>query len=528
MMAGVICKWVYVGMNARRFILVLSLTLAGCVGVNGTRQTVRTSTHGSEVQSTSTVSNDAGAAEHFYKSEEEAGAPRADILALKRAGKARRSTRPPGWGGEPPPRRVPTYSSVEGRFDTQSLWSNSIDWEPAIAVGRSSSYVYQMTDRFGAPQCASGCPDPAIIFRRSSDGGDTWEPDQYVLQTAGSQYDPVIEVAADGVLYAALMDDYDPGVIFTKSLDRGETWSDPIPMAGPGTPIAWSDKPMIAISWDGRDVYLAFNASHAYVAASHDYGETWEAPVKTNRDFRYWYHSGAAVAPNGDVYFASSDYAPDYLGEVGVDIIRSTDRGASWITDQVDTSAEVPDCSWSPGCYFGFFGTQADVAVDSGGRVMIAYNASDVDGTPQKLYVKTSINGVDWSERTLISPPSESVMAGFPALASGAEPGDFRVVWMDDRNGSEAAFNVWYRKTHDGGLTWSEAVRLSDAIDGAPYKTADGFAFPYGDYLEIGVDGDGATHVIWGEGTSYEDAGGTWYTRARLPRSAVQSSENTR
>jgi len=145
----------------------------------------------------------------------------------------------------------------------------------------------------------------------------------------------------------------------------------------------------------------------------------------------------------------------------------------------------------------------------------LQYNASNLDGAPQSLYVRVSGNGVDWGERVLISPPSGNVLAGFPALASGAEPGDFRVAWMDDRNGSKEAFNVWYRQTSDGGLSWSEAVRLSAAKEGAPYKTAGGFAFPYGDYLEIGVDGDGATHAIWGEGVSYVDKGGTWYARSR-------------
>jgi len=482
-------------MIARRVSLLFGLALVGCVAGN--------------------VPQDTPAVEHLYQSEQEAWAPRAEILALKRAGKARRSKRAPGWPGEPPPRRIPTQAPIESRFETAQLWSNAIDWEPAIAVDRTSSYVYQMTNRYGVPECASGCPDPAIILRRSSDGGNTWGPDRYVLRTVGSQYDPQIEVADNGVLYAALMDNFNPGVIFIKSLDRGETWSEPIPMSGPGTPIPWSDKPLLTVSRDGKDVYLAFNSSHSFVAASHDYGETWQAPIKTNRGFRYWFHSGGAVAANGDVYFASSDYTVDFSGVVHISIIRSVDGGKSWTTYRVDTSAEVPDCKWAAGCYLGYFGPQADVAVDSAGTVMVAYNASDLDGAPQSLYVKTSTNGVDWSERILISPPFNNALAGFPALASGTQPGDFRVVWIDDRNGSETAFNVWYRQTSDGGKTWSAVARLSNARDGAVYKTADGFAFPYGDYLEIGVDGNGALHAIWGEGISYDDAGGTWYTRVR-------------
>ena len=48
----------------------------------------------------------------------------------------------------------------------------------------------------------------------------------------------------------------------------------------------------------------------------------------------------------------------------------------------------------------------------------------------------------------------------------------------------------------------------------APYKHPAGYTFPYGDYLSLSVDGDGANHVIWGEGASYDGPGGSWYTRS--------------
>jgi hypothetical protein len=37
------------------------------------------------------------------------------------------------------------------------------------------------------------------------------------------------------------------------------------------------------------------------------------------------------------------------------------------------------------------------------------------------------------------------------------------------------------------GATWSAQVKLSDGTGGAPYKTAAGYAFPYGDYLDLAV-----------------------------------------
>lgn len=70
-------------------------------------------------------------------------------------------------------------------------------------------------------------------------------------------------------------------------------------------------------------------------------------------------------------------------------------------------------------------------------------------------------------------------------------------------------------RTLDGGATWDRPAQLSDVTTGAPYHTAGGYLFPYGDYMEIAVDGRGRSHVIWGEAFSYIGPGGTWYTRGK-------------
>jgi hypothetical protein len=262
-------------------------------------------------------------------------------------------------------------------------------------------------------------------------------------------------------------------------------------------------------------VYIAFNASDAYVAASHDYGATFSKPVKTNNDTRYWFHSGGAVAPNGAIYFAATDYSQDYTGEAHINIVKSTNGGQNWTTTRIDTSQQMPPCAWSSGCYLGFLGPSAALAIDQAGKLMIAYNAGTVAGQPQKMWVRTSTDGVTWSSRAEVSNGVSTVNNAFPALAAGPTAGDFRLGWQDDRNGSTNAWNTWYRRTANGGTTWSTAVRLSDQGSGASYKNANGYTFPYGDYFEMDVDSSGTAHVLWGEGTSFNGPGGTWYTRGQ-------------
>jgi hypothetical protein len=74
-------------------------------------------------------------------------------------------------------------------------------------------------------------------------------------------------------------------------------------------------------------------------------------------------------------------------------------------------------------------------------------------------------------------------------------------------------WNVWYRSSLDGGLTWSSPVKLSDATSGAGYKSAHGFDEVYGDYGEISITSSGKAIAAWGEGFSWTGPGGVWVNR---------------
>jgi hypothetical protein len=94
--------------------------------------------------------------------------------------------------------------------------------------------------------------------------------------------------------------------------------------------------------------------------------------------------------------------------------------------------------------------------------------------------------------------------------------GDVRLWYMQTSGGDDPdAWNVWYRSSRDGGVTWSGPVKLSDASTGAGYKAAEGFQEVYGDYGEIAVTNRGRTIAVWGEGFSYIGPGGTWFAIQR-------------
>lgn len=389
------------------------------------------------------------------------------------------------------------------------------DWEPAIATDPREPWVYVAITRFGYPPCARGnCPDPAIVVQASSDGGRTFGDAVYVCECrrVHSQFDPQIEVVpATGELYAAWMNDWT--IVFARSSDHGRTWSAPVPVSGQ---VAWGDKPAMAVSPDGRDVYVSFNGptgGDVYVAVSHDGGQTW-SQVRVTRSDRYSFAYQGAVAPDGRVTFA--EMSETYTGPGGasegpvlVHAITSADGGLTW-ADVVVDSVELGVPCTSEWCYADYYDGHAALAADRDGDLVIVYDGARRPGGPRRVWARSSTDGgLTWSARVALSP--RGVNAGFPA-AVGTGDDEVRVWFMDQRTGR---WNVWYRRSTDLGATWSTEVRISDATSGTAYKDADGFVEVYGDYGEIGITSSGRTVAAWGEAISYRGPGGVWFNRER-------------
>lgn len=412
----------------------------------------------------------------------------------------------------PPAQIPPEHATVDGWSLERPMNQTEDDWEPTVAADPRAPYVYVLTTRYGGvPACPSACPDPALILRVSADGGATFGQDRYLCRCEGvpSQNDPQLAVAGDGTVFAAWLNGYVPGVMFAKSVDHGATWTAPRPVMGP---LPWSDKPILVAAYNARDIYIAFNSSDSYVVSSHDGGATFGPPVRTNADERYYFAYGGVVTSAGDVIFSETSYTQTSTGPVFVHTIRSGDGGRSWRATRVDVVEEQPDCP-DEGCPRDFLGPAAAIGGTPGGEMVLVYNGALMPKGAQRTFVRRSTDvGRTWSTRVDLSPPGASVNSAFPA-AVGVAARDLRIWYMDNRNGADL-WNVWSRRSTDGGATWSAESRLSNAPDGAPYKSAGGFAHPYGDYGGAAVTSSGITVADWGEGMSYVGPGGTWGTKS--------------
>ena len=394
-------------------------------------------------------------------------------------------------------------------WSVEKVWNPGFDdWEPTIVASATDGWVYQATTRFNGARACKTCPPVAIVLRRSSDGGRTWDKRRFLCPCPGSQdqYDPQLALSDDGSLFAAWLNGFRPGVTFSVSHDHGRTWSAPV-----NVPSPWSDKPALVVSHDGQDVYIAFNGpSHgdSWVAQSHNGGATWTAK-RVVKSARYYFAGAAWISPDGtQIVFAEVDDNQTYTGVIHVDAIVSRDSGSTWKRVLVDTVARQPDCT-SAGCYDGFYGSVPWVAGDSAGRLAFFYAGASTPAGPQRIYVRRSRDGgLKWTRtRLALSPNGPNAVS---PTAIGDSGGGVRLWWMDDRTGR---FNVWYRTFNPNSKRWSGAARISNRLGGAPYKNAHGFTEDYGDYGGIAITNTGKTIATWGEAPSYTGPGGTWLNR---------------
>jgi len=378
--------------------------------------------------------------------------------------------------------------------------ANEDTWEPYVAADPSAPYAYVMYNRYGVT--CQRCPNPQMEIRISSNGGQTWAPEKPICTCSGvaGQYDPVLATTASGAVYATWMNSNT--IAFSKSTDHGATWSTPLKVSGK----SWADKPWIGVSANGIDVYIAYESrSVLQLTSSHNGGSTFSTPISVNTDTSvYRYPNGFVVLPNGTAVLADSKYnggSAKTAGPVDIEVWRTTNGGTTW-------TKVVVDGSLFTGVNFETSSTTT-IAADGAGALVLEYSGAVGQGAVTRLFTRRSTDGgVTWSARTEVG--TATANGSFPAIAAKGA-GDFRLTYMDNSTG---AWNVWYRASTDGGVTWSAPLRISDATSGTPYKTANGFTSYYGDYDGIAITNAGKSVTVSGQGASFTTGPGSiWFNR---------------
>jgi hypothetical protein len=407
-------------------------------------------------------------------------------------------------------RQAPTSGAHVIRRD---LSAGANDWEPSLAVAGTHVFIIAVRKPAGAP------PERSMVVTWSSG-------DRGLTLAAGSMFDRVggdvrIKASQDGTVAASWIevvrdstgrgiDMSRGGLVIAISHDFGETWRATIaaPMAS-----GVADKPELALSRDGHDVYVAFMGPGTLdVVASHDGGSTWVRSVADSTRTGHWPMS-MVLGPGDDLYLTDARQVRmpgDSLLEVEAELLRSADGGRSWRAQTVSRSRR----SRGPGaCVHGSACPvqipYASVGVDGQGRVHLISTEGDA-GRPYALrYRRSTDRAATWSDPVALSAAARLASGDgadhFYPMIDARGDGLVYIAWFDDRRGS---IDLWARQSPDGGTTWSDEVQLS---------RPEGMPGIYGEYGGIGIDRQGAVHVTWAEGTGHigrpAGQGGVWYAR---------------
>lgn len=271
----------------------------------------------------------------------------------------------------------------------------------------------------------------------------------------------------------------------------------------------------------GQDVYVAYSqlaaSNFMWFSSSHDGGATFTSKKVKDGTGGLPLPAGGAVTSDGTVYFAWGSYKNpgNATGRITLYLTRSGDGGATWQSITIDDAWPGPQCA-EP-CGWAYLSSQIVMAADDADNLYLLWDGSAFDGDPGRMYFSRSSDGVNWTPRQDVSTAAAGVNHNFPAIAARGD-GEVAIAWMDARASgpfSQTFWNVWYRRSTDGGANWSAEVQLTSFVPGYAYVFTEGFSFPYGDYFELDYDAAGDVHVAWGAGESYFGAGDVWYSRGR-------------
>ena len=193
-------------------------------------------------------------------------------------------------------------------------------WLPAIAVNGDHVYIIWEDYRDGNYG--------EIYFKSSSDGGDTWCPDVRLTNDPAGSIMPSLSVS-DSVIHVTWQEERDNNggeIYYKRSGDGGITWEPDVCLTvDPG----YSGSPSIAVT--GSNVHIVWEDDRdgdfgaIYYKRSTDGGSTWgsDTPLTTSAN-DFWDKSIAVVDSAVHVVFCDS------YSILEVYYRRSTDNGITW------------------------------------------------------------------------------------------------------------------------------------------------------------------------------------------------------
>lgn len=307
-----------------------------------------------------------------------------------------------------------------------------------------------------------------IHYRRSRDGGTTWEHAVRLTSSGSAQYPCSLELS--GADLHLVWPDSRNGtweVYHKRSTDAGATWGEDTRLtpgldlfrmgtaiSGATVHVAWASSSLVAPTPAGTHTW-----GEIYYKRSVDRGATWEPDVRLTVPEASAMRPG--IAASGDsvhlIWFDRRDATA--LLDWRIHYQRSVDGGATWEPDV--ELRRAPER----------FPHHPQIVATPGGTVCAVWEEGQVfdgehwSGDPALHSCISQDDGRTWSEPrriTFVNAPNG--WATHPKThAAGSR---VHLAWTDAPDGTDAHRAGYYMTSPDGGLTWGVPERLTFASDG--------------------------------------------------------------
>jgi hypothetical protein len=345
----------------------------------------------------------------------------------------------------------------------------------------------------------------------STDGGVTWGQTTLPLNPGEIFHsDPAVDWTSDGTAWATTI-----GISFNgfttlqmkayKSTDNGATWTFDATFSGTQTKadkeLMWVDHS--ATSPFKNNIYVIWhNGPPAYVNRRTGPGGSWQTPIqvsgpetmgtaigsdiKTNANgdvFAFWpdtgmYHLFMAKSTNGGASFGTPvQIAPTSVGfDVGVPAMNRR-RASIYVSGGAyrTASKNLVYASWTDlkggtGCNGAAFEPGSDTSSPCKTRIWFA---------------RSTNGGATWSAPVMINNQASLNDQFHQWLVVDETSGALGIIYYDTVGDlRRKKVDVWYQSSHDDGVTWSPAVKVTSAQTDETTEQADP-GNQFGDYNSL-------------------------------------------
>lgn len=344
-------------------------------------------------------------------------------------------------------------------------------WEPDVRLTNNSGISWTS---FNNAWCVAASEDTVhvvwednrdgrfeVYYKRSTDGGTSWEADTRLTYLTNLSQEPSIVVSGNDVhvfwFYEETSDNYE--IYYKRSEDGGNTWGSDtrlsyFPSYSYELSAAISGSVLHVVWMDGR-----FGNDEIFYMHSLDGGLTWGPDISLTNNSAY---SGyPCVSAYDSVVHVV--YEDNRDGNVEIYYRKSIDGGVGWGAETRLTNASGD--SWAP-C----------LAVSDSSVHVTWYD--DRDGQDQIYYKSSMDGGITWvADKKL----TNSSGASYPSIA--VNNNDVHIVWFDNRMGND---EIYYKNSANGGFTWGlNDTRLTNSDGNSQFPS-------------IGII-DSVVHVVWND-----------------------------